>query len=102
VFAGRCDCSGGRDNAAGDEALPALVPARERRVAFGDVLTATHCLLRRQGERLTPLRSLSSALIANALSVLDAPVPGSDLALQLSFCFEVRTLSDRLVSSAPE
>jgi hypothetical protein len=24
-----------------------------------------------------------------------------DLALQLSFCFEVRTLSDRLVSSAP-
>jgi hypothetical protein len=23
------------------------------------------------------------------------------LALQLSFCFEVRTLSDRLVSSAP-
>jgi hypothetical protein len=25
-----------------------------------------------------------------------------DLALQLPFCFEVRTLSDRLVSSAPE
>jgi hypothetical protein len=24
------------------------------------------------------------------------------LALQLPFCFEVRTLSDRLVSSAPE
>jgi hypothetical protein len=27
---------------------------------------------------------------------------GSDLALQLSFCFKVRALSDRLVSSTPE
>jgi hypothetical protein len=27
---------------------------------------------------------------------------GKVLALQLPFCFEVRTLSDRLVSSAPE
>jgi hypothetical protein len=28
-------------------------------------------------------------------------IMSEDLALQLSFCFEVRTLSDRLVSSAP-
>jgi hypothetical protein len=31
-----------------------------------------------------------------------ADLETSDLALQLPFCFEVRTLSDRLVSSAPE
>jgi hypothetical protein len=29
-------------------------------------------------------------------------LPGPDLALQLSFCFKVRALSDRLVSSTPE
>jgi hypothetical protein len=30
------------------------------------------------------------------------PKSQQTLALQLPFCFEVRTLSDRLVSSAPE
>jgi len=43
---------GGSDNAARDEALPALVLARkyENRVAFGDVPAAIHCLLRRECE----------------------------------------------------
>jgi hypothetical protein len=40
------------------------------------------------------------------VAVTGAVLVGSDdeepLALQLSFCFEVRTLSDRLVSSAPQ
>src|SRR5882757_1862863 len=50
------DRFGGSDNAARDEALPALVLAREHknRVAFGDMLTAIHRLLRRECERLRP------------------------------------------------
>src|SRR6266852_9611649 len=50
------DCFGGSDNAARDEALPALVLAREHenRVAFGDVLTAIHRLLRGERKRLRP------------------------------------------------
>jgi|GEM_PF-5260551 len=44
------------DNAPRDEALPALVLAREHknRVAFGDSLTAIHRLLRGERERLGP------------------------------------------------
>ena len=47
------DRFGGSDNAARDQALPALVLAREHenRVAFGDMLTAIHRLLRRECER---------------------------------------------------
>jgi hypothetical protein len=50
------DRFGGSDNAASDEALPALVLAREHenRVAFGDILTAIHRLLRGERERLCP------------------------------------------------
>ncbi len=50
------DRFGGSDNAARDEALPALVLAREHenRVAFGDVLTAIHRLLRGERKRLRP------------------------------------------------
>ena len=46
----------GSDNAACDEALSALVLARENEngVAFGDMLTAIHRLLRGQRERLRP------------------------------------------------
>ena len=50
------DRFGGSDDAARDEALPALVLAREHenRVAFGDMLTAIHRLLRGERERLRP------------------------------------------------
>src|SRR5450755_1671378 len=36
------------------------------------------------------------------LSLWPVSIPGCSLALQLPFCFEVRALSDRLVSSTPE
>jgi hypothetical protein len=50
------DRLGGSDNAARDEALPALVLAREyeNRVAFGNMLAAIHRLLRGERERLCP------------------------------------------------
>jgi hypothetical protein len=50
------DRFGGSDNAARDEALPALVLAREHEnlVAFGDMLSTIHRLLRRERERLRP------------------------------------------------
>jgi len=50
------DRFGGGDNAARDEALPALILAREHedRVALGDTLTAIHRLLRGKRERLRP------------------------------------------------
>jgi hypothetical protein len=38
----------------------------------------------------------------NRRGCVNAKTLFSKLALQLSFCFEVRTLSDRLVSSAPQ
>jgi len=41
---------------------------------------------------------IKASLFAGVLMTF---APGVVLALQLSFCFEVRTLSDRLVSSAP-
>jgi hypothetical protein len=39
--------------------------------------------------------------LVDELDPIDRATRGN-LALQLPFCFEVRTLSDRLVSSAPE
>ena len=49
-----CDRFGRGDDAARDETWPALVLAREDedRIAFGDVLTAIHRLLRPKRERL--------------------------------------------------
>ena len=49
-----CDRFGRADDAAGDEARPAFVLARENedRVAFGDVLATIHRLLRAERERL--------------------------------------------------
>src|SRR5205814_525347 len=51
-----CDRFGRADNTARDETLPALVLAREDKqgVAFGDLLTAVHRLLREKRERLRP------------------------------------------------
>ena len=60
MFAGEAGLLGdrfdGSDNAARNETLSALVLARENEngVAFGDMLTAIHRLLRGEGERFGP------------------------------------------------
>ncbi len=65
------DRFGGTDNAARDEALTALVLAREHenRVAFGDMLTAIHCL-RAVNANVFARGSRTSALIANTMPFL--------------------------------
>jgi hypothetical protein len=57
----------------------------------------------RQGSYESGLVDHVTCEISRGLAETVRQWPGvSQLALQLPFCFEVRTLSDRLVSSAPE
>jgi hypothetical protein len=47
-------------------------------------------------------RGVAEAALQAGKSAARASLPSDALALQLPFCFEVRALSDRLVSSTPE